>query len=195
VRRSFDGVRVIGRHGNWTWNAGVYRLVKTETGVFDDASDRNLTHWGLGAIGHHTLWAGAGFSLYYFGVERQDAMFAEETARSFGTQSAQDRGGPVQGRGTSITRRSCSGARSAIAASGPGAFQPTLGLRLAIGSARESGFAQISPVETRSAAMARSTRLIRCSHQQSRIRVTRGYSGRQTCSMSGQPFACHHRGV
>ena len=82
VRRSFDGVRVIGRHGDWTWNAGIYHLVKTETGVFDDASDRNLTHWGLGAIGRHTLWAGAGFSLYYFGVERQDAMFAEETARS-----------------------------------------------------------------------------------------------------------------
>ena len=82
VRRSFDGVRVIGRHGDWTWNAGIYHLVKTETGVFDDASDRNLTHWGLGAIGRHTLWAGAGFSLYYFGVERQDAMFAEGTARS-----------------------------------------------------------------------------------------------------------------
>ena len=82
VRRSFDGVRMIGRHGDWTWNAGAYYLVKPETGVFDDASDRNLTHWGLGAIGRHTLWAGAGFSLYYFGVERQHAMFAEGTARS-----------------------------------------------------------------------------------------------------------------
>jgi len=82
VRRSFDGFRVIGRHGDWTWNAGIYHLVKTETGVFDDASDRNLTHWGLGAIGRHTLWAGAGFSLYYFGVERRDAIFAEGMARS-----------------------------------------------------------------------------------------------------------------
>jgi alginate export protein len=69
VRRTFDGVRVVGHHGDWTWNAGIYHLVKTETGVFDDASDRNLTHWGLGAIGRHTLWAGAGFSLYYFGGE------------------------------------------------------------------------------------------------------------------------------
>jgi hypothetical protein len=98
VRRSFDGIRVIGRHGDWTWNAGAYYLVKPETGVFDDAPDRNLTHWGLGAIGRHTLWAGAGFSLYYFGVERQDAMFAEGTARSLrhtvGSRSWRSGAGP-----------------------------------------------------------------------------------------------------
>jgi hypothetical protein len=82
VRRSFDGVRAIGRHGDWTLNAGIYHLVKSETGMFDDTSDRNLTHWGLGAVGRHSLWAGAGFSFYYFGVERQDAMFVEATARS-----------------------------------------------------------------------------------------------------------------
>ena len=98
VRRSFDGVRVIGRHADWTWNAGLYQLVKPATGVFDDAADRNLTHWGAGAIGRHTLWAGAGFSLYYFGVERKDAMFTGATARSLrhtvGSRSWRSGGAP-----------------------------------------------------------------------------------------------------
>ena len=73
VRRSFDGVRAIAQQGPVTWNAGLFRLVKSEPGVFDDESNRDLTYWGLGATARLNRWQGAGMSVYYIGIDRGDA--------------------------------------------------------------------------------------------------------------------------
>jgi hypothetical protein len=75
VRRSFDGVRTIAQQGPVTWNAGLFRLVKSEPGFFDDRSNENLTYWGLGATARPNQWKGAGISVYYIGIDRRDAMF------------------------------------------------------------------------------------------------------------------------
>jgi Alginate export len=45
-RLSFDGLRVIGRRGNWRYGGWITRPVLTEPNVFDDSSDATQTFSG-----------------------------------------------------------------------------------------------------------------------------------------------------
>jgi len=50
VRRGFDGIRVRVFSDQWHIDAFAVKPVKTQEGVFDDASDPNQTFWGVWAV-------------------------------------------------------------------------------------------------------------------------------------------------
>ncbi|PSH61823.1 hypothetical protein CU103_21075 [Phyllobacterium sophorae] len=81
IRRSFDGVRV-----SWSGpdseriDAFVTRPVAPQTGIFNDSNDPNQAFWGLYATANVPGIADLKADLYYFGLERKNARFAQGTA-------------------------------------------------------------------------------------------------------------------
>jgi hypothetical protein len=90
VRRSFDGLRLIGRRGRWTANATLMRLVTTRSDVFDDHADRQQLTWGTGAFGPLPGGMRGSLAIYYIGMERNAARFQQgiedATRHSFGAR-------------------------------------------------------------------------------------------------------------
>lgn len=93
VRRSFDGVRLIGQAGKWTAQAVGVRLVETRPGAFDDVPDHGQTLWGAGLIGPHPLERHGNISIYYLLLDRKQGRFDQNSgpeirhtlgSRSFG---------------------------------------------------------------------------------------------------------------
>lgn len=80
-RRSFDAVR-------GTWNiskdirvdAFVSRPVAPQSGVFDDGIDENQTFWGVYATAPVPGVASLKVDVYYFGIDRRNANFAQGIA-------------------------------------------------------------------------------------------------------------------
>jgi hypothetical protein len=82
VRRSFDGVRLIGRRKGWTANATLMRLVSAQGGMFDDRADGQQLTWGAGGFGPLPGGRRGNLALYYIGMERDSARFDQGTARA-----------------------------------------------------------------------------------------------------------------
>jgi alginate export protein len=81
VRRGFDGVSVRVRSDQWRIDALVVKPVKTQPGVFDDASDTNQTFWGVWAVRTQDLPAPLRqMDVYYLGLDRKGAQFDQGTA-------------------------------------------------------------------------------------------------------------------
>ena len=100
VRRTFDGLRAF-----WTGEPGtridafLVRPVNPQIGVFNDSSDLTQTFWGVYATTPLPVVKGASIDLYYLGLDRDDARFAQGTAiehrhtigsRFFGKQGGLD---------------------------------------------------------------------------------------------------------
>jgi hypothetical protein len=81
VRRAFDGVRAF-----WTAGKGkrvdafLVRPVTPRLGVFDDVTDRTQLFWGLYATGPVSPVKGLNLDVYYLGLDRRDAPFAQGLA-------------------------------------------------------------------------------------------------------------------
>jgi hypothetical protein len=80
VRRKFDGLRLLMRAGSWQWNATAIRLVKPLPGSFDDEPEQDRVFWGAGGSGPAPWAQRANQSVYYFGVERDNATYDRGTA-------------------------------------------------------------------------------------------------------------------
>jgi hypothetical protein len=80
VRQSFDGVKAILKVGGWQIDAFVVKPVRTRTGVFDDDPDPNENFWGLYAVTPAPFLPGGNIDLYYLGIDRDNAHFAQGTA-------------------------------------------------------------------------------------------------------------------
>ncbi len=81
VRRSFDGLRVTGQAGSWTFHSIVARPVELNPGFFDDSPDHSQTVWGAGAVHPVPYFKGGNFSLYYIGYDRKRGRFQAGTYR------------------------------------------------------------------------------------------------------------------
>ena len=79
VRRSFDAIRPIYRHGTWEWNGLIARLVETSRGAFDDGRVPGEWVWGVGGSGPHGVWPNAILGVYLYGFDRERAPFAQRT--------------------------------------------------------------------------------------------------------------------
>jgi len=55
VRRSFDGARVIGQIGTWTFNALAAKPAETNPDIFDDLPDHTQSVWAAGIYGPHPV--------------------------------------------------------------------------------------------------------------------------------------------
>jgi len=82
VRRAFDGVRTFWKAANGQRvDAFLVRPVAPQFGVFNDSWDRTQIFWGVYATGHIPRVKGLKADLYYLGLDRQDAPFAQGRAR------------------------------------------------------------------------------------------------------------------
>ncbi|MFO1150389.1 MAG: alginate export family protein [Alsobacter sp.] len=91
VRRSFDGVRAAWIGSSDTRiDAFAVRPVVPQTGIFNDQSDPGQRFWGLYGTTPIPLVPGLKGDLYYFGLDRDVAKFAQGTApqqtHTFGTR-------------------------------------------------------------------------------------------------------------
>jgi len=75
VRRSFDGFRVTGQAGSWTFHGIVAKPAETNAGFFDDSPDNRQTVWGAGAVHPIPHLRGGNASLYYIGYDRKRGQF------------------------------------------------------------------------------------------------------------------------
>ncbi|MCI0630447.1 MAG: alginate export family protein [Phycisphaerales bacterium] len=80
VRRSFDGVRLIYRHGQWLINAQVNKLVSIKPGLFNDAPDPSQTFCGIGATRPRPKMRG-GHQFAYIGLDRKLGRFDQGAGR------------------------------------------------------------------------------------------------------------------
>ena len=81
VRRGFDGISVRVRSDQWRIDAFAVKPVKTQEGIFDDASDPNQTFWGVWAVRTQGLPAPLRqLDVYYLGLDRKGAQFDQGTA-------------------------------------------------------------------------------------------------------------------
>jgi len=80
VRRSFDGMRVIYRHGLWLINGQVNKLVSIKPGLFNDAPDPSQTFWGIGATRSRTKIRG-GHQFAYIALDRKVGRFDQGGGR------------------------------------------------------------------------------------------------------------------
>jgi Alginate export len=80
VRRSFDGAKAILKLDNWRVDFFAVKPVETRTGVFDDNPDPNQKFWGIYAVTPVRWLPGGHIDLYYLGLDRQHATFAQGTA-------------------------------------------------------------------------------------------------------------------
>lgn len=80
TRLSFEAVRLLGRAGSWRASAHLMRPVRVVPGFFDDRGDQAQTLWGayLGRVDDLPL--GGSAVLYYSGLAREQARFAQGTA-------------------------------------------------------------------------------------------------------------------
>jgi hypothetical protein len=80
VRRGFDGISVRVLSDQWRIDAFAVKPVKTQEGVFDDASDPNQTFWGVWAVRTKGLPARLSqLDVYYLGLDRKSAQFDQGT--------------------------------------------------------------------------------------------------------------------
>jgi hypothetical protein len=82
VRRSFDGLRLIGRRRGWTANATLMRLVAARGGLFDDRADRQQSTWGAGGFGPLPRFSRSNLAVYYIGMSRDAARFQQSAANA-----------------------------------------------------------------------------------------------------------------
>jgi len=77
IRRAFDGLRVIRKHGVWTWNATLFRPVLIRPRTFAIPDHKQL-QWGAGVVRsrEHGGWA-----IYYIGLDRKVAAFNGKVGR------------------------------------------------------------------------------------------------------------------
>jgi hypothetical protein len=80
VRRGFDGARAIWQRGKWAVNVLAVKLTASNAGFFDDKPETARAFWGAGVIKQRPTARG-GWSLYYLGLDRQEARFAQGTGR------------------------------------------------------------------------------------------------------------------
>src|SRR5262245_58218399 len=76
VRRSFDGVRVIYRQGQWLINGQVNKLVSIKPGLFNDGPDPSQTFWGVGVTRSRPKIRG-GHQFAYIGLDRKEGVFEQ----------------------------------------------------------------------------------------------------------------------
>lgn len=81
VRQSFDAVRAIVRVARWRVDAFLSRPVTTETGVFDDESDRGRAFWGVYGVRPLDAARAMNLDVYYFGLARSEARFDQGRGR------------------------------------------------------------------------------------------------------------------
>ncbi|WP_178133398.1 alginate export family protein [Vineibacter terrae] len=88
ARRSFDGFRALYRAGGMDIDAFVTRPVQLLPGTFDDRPDKKQGFWGAYAVAR--LPAGMNLDVYYFGLDRANAVFAagiaDERRHTLGTR-------------------------------------------------------------------------------------------------------------
>lgn len=88
VRLSFDGMRALWKTDKLSVDAFIARPVRPLRGVFDDRSDENDRFWGLQSTFPLDLLPTAQANIYYYGLERQNAVFdigtGAEMRHSFG---------------------------------------------------------------------------------------------------------------
>jgi Alginate export len=81
VRRAFDGVRVFWKGGDGKRvDAFLVRPVTPQLEVFDDSRDRTQLFWGVYATSAVPRIKGLKVDLYYLGLDRQAAPFAQGLA-------------------------------------------------------------------------------------------------------------------
>jgi hypothetical protein len=80
VRLAFDGVRISTTTGTWRLDAFGMRPVRTNPGVFDDGPDPDVNFWGVYGVTAVGFLPGANIDLYYLGLDRETARFAQGTA-------------------------------------------------------------------------------------------------------------------
>lgn len=81
IRRAFDGVRAAWIGGGATRiDAFVVRPVAPDRGVFDDNNDKAQLFWGAYGTAAIPVVPGLRADLYYLGLEREEARFAQGTA-------------------------------------------------------------------------------------------------------------------
>src|SRR5262245_18915574 len=80
LRRSFDGMRVIYRHGPWLINGQVDKLVSIKPGLFNDAPDPSQTFWGVGATRSRPKIRG-GHQFAYIALDRKVGRFDQGSGR------------------------------------------------------------------------------------------------------------------
>jgi hypothetical protein len=81
VRRAFDGVRTFWESGKKRRvDAFLVRPVAPRVGVFDDGTDRTQLFWGVYTTSPVPPVRGLNVDLYYLGLNRQDASFAQGLA-------------------------------------------------------------------------------------------------------------------
>ena len=77
VRRSFDGVRAFWTAGGIGIDALVVRPVNPRLHVFDDIRDSTQLFWGVYATGPVSAVKGLSVDLYYLGLDKRNATFAQ----------------------------------------------------------------------------------------------------------------------
>lgn len=82
VRRVFDGVKVIGRPGDWRIDVLAFRPTLLKPGTFDDGFDTSQALWGTWATRPMEGWSFLRqLDIYYLGLYRQSARFQQGVAR------------------------------------------------------------------------------------------------------------------
>jgi len=80
VRRGFDGISMRVLSEQWRIDAFAVKPVKTQKGVFNDASDPKQTFWGIWAVRTKGLPAALRqLDVYYLGLGRKSAQFHQST--------------------------------------------------------------------------------------------------------------------
>lgn len=88
VRQSFDAARLILNAANWRIDGFVSRPVQTNAEVFNDASNSEVSFWGIYSVGAIPKLKILHIDLYYLGLNRAAAQYEagimEETRHSVG---------------------------------------------------------------------------------------------------------------
>ncbi len=97
VRRSFDGFRITGQAGAWTFHAVAAKPLETNVGILDDVPDHTQTVWGVGAVHPIPGLGGGNASLYYIGYSRRlgrfDSGSGQELRHTLGSRIFGKKGG------------------------------------------------------------------------------------------------------
>ncbi len=76
VKRSFDGVRLSTRAGEWRFDGAAAVLTSLRSGALDDGADDRIRFWGV-AAGRNGIWLRGTWSIYYLGLENKSIQFAQ----------------------------------------------------------------------------------------------------------------------
>ena len=80
IRRSFDAARVLTHFGDWRADAFFSQPVEDDPGVFDDGGEEGTLFWGVYATHPLKVLGKSSFDVYYLGLDRRNAEFAQGTA-------------------------------------------------------------------------------------------------------------------